>query len=245
MGFSVRAIKTPKINFETSLESLFSSLAPLKERSIVAVTSKVVSIIEGAFVPKNQNKRELVRQEADAYLDEGSSVQLTIKNNLLIPNAGIDESNIEGENYVLYPQDVFKSAERIWDFLKKRDHLTYLGILLTDSSTLPLRRGTVGRCLSWCGFQPIYSYKGKKDCFGRSLKISNKNIIDSLAAMSVFAMGEGAEQTPLALITGLENLIEFNLTPPNEEDKASVMIPLEDDIYASFFSEKNWKGNGI
>lgn len=59
----------------------------------------------------------MIKQSADAYLcvqekDNPYGIQLTIKNNILIPSAGIDESN-GNDCYILYPEDVQKSTVAI------------------------------------------------------------------------------------------------------------------------------------
>ncbi len=39
------------------------------------------------------SKEEIIKREADAIVDMAHSICLTIKDNILIPSAGIDESN--------------------------------------------------------------------------------------------------------------------------------------------------------
>ena len=96
----------------------------LKEKSIIVITSKVVAIWQGNCIKIDSkiNKDELVKKEADLYIDRkkvpGEFVMLTIKNNILIPTAGIDESNANGY-YILWPEKPFDAAKKIYDFIKK------------------------------------------------------------------------------------------------------------------------------
>ena len=152
----VKTYKTHRIKAGEALLSLVERYIPsLKEKSILAITTKIVSLSEKSVVPKKSvfSKTSLIQNSADAYLEQNKG-QLTIKNDLLLPFAGIDESNGE-EMYVLYPKNVQQSAKEVWEFLQKRDSLSDLGVLIVDSHLIPLRRGTVGIGLGWYGFQPL------------------------------------------------------------------------------------------
>ncbi len=89
-------IKTHKIRpYKQNLfEILDKYLKSLKERSIVVITSKIVSICEGRVVKMEKaDKKELIEQEAEYFLppeENKYNITLTIKGNLLVPTAGID-----------------------------------------------------------------------------------------------------------------------------------------------------------
>ncbi len=241
----IQALKTHPIQAgEVLFDILDTYVPPLKERSILVITSKIVSLCEGRVVPKKDvlNKFDLIQQEADAVLkprkDSPHKVYLTLTNNILIPSAGIDESNGNG-CYILYPQDIQATASLIWHHLRKINKIKNLGILITDSHTTPLRRGVTGIALGWCGFSPLYNYIGKPDIFGHELCVTKINNLDALAASAVFIMGEGDEQTPLALITDLPR-IEFLLRPPSAEEIQSMKISLQEDLYAPLLESKEW-----
>ena len=246
----VKVYKTRRITTQDSLFDLIDTYVPkLENRSVLAITSKIVSLCEGNIVPKDSvaSKEALIRQTAEAYLDYDKafpaqySIQLTIKNDILIPSAGIDESNGDGI-YILYPKDVQQSAIAIWEHIRKRDKLDEVGILITDSHTTPMRRGVTGLGLGWCGFAPVYSYVGKPDCFGVPLRVTKVNNLDALAASAVFCMGEGNEQTPFAVITEVPRII-FQSFYPTEEEKNDVRIPMEEDIYAPILRNARWVFN--
>ena len=106
----------------------------IKEKSILAVTSKIVSLAEGRLLSKKGiSKRALIEQESDHFVCETHhGVCLSIKHGLLIPSAGIDESNSESGDYILYPLDPYSSAQKICDYLKKESSIKELGVILTD-----------------------------------------------------------------------------------------------------------------
>ncbi|MGH7237527.1 MAG: coenzyme F420-0:L-glutamate ligase, partial [Candidatus Saccharimonadales bacterium] len=94
----------------------------------------------------------------------------TIKDNTLIPMAGIDESNGDG-NYVLWPKDSQKTVNEIREYLKNRFKLKTIGVVITDSTCQPLRRGTIGVCLAHSGFLALNDYRQKPDLFGRKFNV--------------------------------------------------------------------------
>lgn len=238
-----RAIKTHKIQVGESLEDVIQSAIPtIQEGSILAITSKVVSLAENQLIPKNQapSKIDLIRTEADFYLDAPScyDICLTIRDHILIPTAGIDESNAVNA-YILYPRDVQASAARLWHFVRTHYGIQSVGIIITDSHTTPLRRGVVGLGLGWCGFRALHNYVGKPDIFGSPLRVTMANLLDGYAATAVCLMGEGAEQTPLALIEEIPNVV-FTAAPPTASEIADLMMPKEQDLYGPLLNAVNW-----
>src|SRR4051812_31212893 len=85
----------------------------LPEKSILVLTSKIVSLCEGSAVPIEDTDREaLIVDEADMYLPPSYSMyghHFSIKHGTIVGSAGIDVSNGDG-NYVLWPADLQKTA---------------------------------------------------------------------------------------------------------------------------------------
>ena len=245
----VTAYKTHKIQPNESLFGILDHYLPcLQPKSIVVITSKIISLCQNRLVRKEavENKFQLIQKEADLYLEgdyiDKYGICLTIKNEILIPTAGIDESNGNGY-YILYPQNLQETAFEIWLHLRKKINDQEVGVLITDSHTTPLRRGVTGIALGWCGFEPLFSYVGKPDIFGSLLRVTSMNLLDSLAASAVFVMGEGEEQTPLAVIQQAPK-ITFQDRPPTAEEIRSVTILPSEDLYAPLLTSVNWKKGG-
>lgn len=242
----VVSFKTHKILAGESIAKIVIQYIPqLAERSILAVTSKILSVCQNRMIKKEQvsDKFSLIQQEADLYLDKDQSKEhgicLTIKNGILIPAAGIDESNSNG-HYILYPVNIQEELNNLWRQLREHYSCKQLGIILTDSHTTPLRRGVTGLALGYCGFQPLFNYIGKPDIYDQPLRVTQVNILDSLAVAAVYEMGEGQEQTPLALITELDKIV-FQDAVPTAEEMRSVSIPLEQDLYSPLLQSVAWK----
>lgn len=227
---------------------LASALNEVPEKSIVAITSKIVSICEGRCVKQSDvDKDELIIAEADQYLSRdqvpGEWVMHTIKHNLFIPSAGIDSSNC-GDYYVLWPEDPKRSVQDIHAWIKKHYGVKDVGVVITDSHTIPMRRGTMGISLAHAGFRPMNDYRGTKDLFGNEMKITLIDVADGLAASAVLAMGEGNESTPVAIVSDAL-FVEFgNFARLNEDRFTTFEIPPEEDLYAPLFKNAPWKNGG-
>lgn len=228
----IKAIKTSRIEKPQDLNTFIDTFLPrLTECSIIVITSKIVSLCEGRVIAKNKiTKSNLIAQESDKIIpnleSNDKNIILTYTHGLLIPSAGIDESN--GNNvFVLYPQNPFHSAFMIWDFLRKKHALKNLGVIISDSHTTPLRKGVTGIALSWWGFNPLKSYVGSPDLFNHPLRVTHINIVDALAAAAVFEMGEGNECTPIAIIQEAPH-ITFD---DKKHDRTEISIDPKEDLY--------------
>jgi dihydrofolate synthase / folylpolyglutamate synthase len=213
----------------------------LVDGSIVAVTSKVVSLCENRVVsPGSTDKRALVEHESDLYLSGSNEFgfHFTITSDTLIPSAGIDESNGDGD-YVLWPSSPQASANLIRRHLRDRFDLSHVGALITDSTCTPLRRGTLGICLAHSGFEAVNDYVGALDLFGRPFRVSQANVAGGLAAAAVVAMGEGAESTPLCVIEDVP-FVKFQDRDPSEAELGQTRIPLQMDLFAPFLTAVPW-----
>ena len=216
-----QAIKTQVFKKDENLSLfVFEHLKKIPERSVLVIASKIVALSEGRTA-KISEKNKLIKKESSWTLKVGK-VWLAEKSGMIMANAGIDESNAQGE-LVLLPKDSFASAERLRKILQKKYRVNNLGIVITDSALMPLRAGVVGAALGYAGFMGVRDYRGGKDIFGRKMQMSRTNIADSLATTATLVMGEGAEQQPLALIT--EAPVEFKEKINKKELK---IVPKED-----------------
>lgn len=238
----VTPVRTDRITRGADLRAILERYLPtFSERSVLAITSKIVSITQGRVAKIGAvQKHELVEQEADYYLPESVKyhIMLTIKENILIPMAGIDESN-GGGYYVLWPRNAQETANRIRAYLVDRFGLKEVGVIIADSKTTPLRWGTTGIALAHSGFKALKNYVGKPDLFGRKLKVTKSNQLDGLTAAAVAVMGEGDEQTPLAVIEELP-FVRFQRRNPTKRELASLQIPLDEDLYAPLLNGVRW-----
>lgn len=244
----VTVIKTPPIeaSHQTLVSLLDAHIASLSESSIVVITSKVVSLCEGRVVNiEAATKEQLIRKEADYYLPVKLSaygITLAMKNGMLIPSAGVDESNGHG-HYILWPENPQQTANIVRQYLRERFRLNYVGAIITDSTTVPLRRGTMGVAIAHSGFLALRNYVGLPDIFGRKFDVTKANVRDALAASAVVVMGEGNEQTPLAVIDDVP-FVEWQDRNPTAEELAELRIRLDQDLYAPLLQSVRWRVGG-
>ncbi len=245
----IEPIKTHSITIEDNdiLKLIDRYVLDLNENTILVVTSKIISITEGRvkkIVEGNEasDKEKLVKEESEMFLDKSENqygFYLTITQNLLIPTAGIDESNGNGY-YILWPKNAQVTSNKIREHLVTKFGLKNVGVIITDSKTTPLRWGTTGVAIAHSGFSALNDYIGSQDLFGREMRVTKSNIADGLAAGAVAVMGEGRESTPLVVISDISN-IEFQDRNPTNEELASLKISIEDDVYGTILKRAPWQ----
>jgi dihydrofolate synthase / folylpolyglutamate synthase len=240
----VRVYKTDKITSRSHnlFDLLDTALPTIPEGSVVAIAAKIVSLCEGRVVPLDAaDKDALVRQESQSYLPPSGPYDIcfTITHNLLVPTAGIDESNAN-DHYILWPKDLQASVNGIRNHLVEKYALDKLGVIITDSTCRPLQWGTTGIAIAYSGLKPLKDYRGQQDVFGRTLQFQTASMVNGLAATAVTMMGEGNEQTPIALIEDVP-FVDFEQGNPTEAELNALRIEPEDDIFRPLLQGVNWK----
>lgn len=194
----------------------------LAEGSILAITSKIVALAEGRTADPAARERT-IRRESE-WARKTKHVWLTLKDGMLLANAGIDESNAGGR-LVLLPKDSFAAAAALRRSLRRHYRVRKLGILITDSRVMPLRAGVTAVAVGYAGFRGVRDYRGSKDLFGRIMRFAQTNVADSLATAAALVMGEGNERMPLAIIEGAP--VRYT----QRVDAGEVRIAPQDDMY--------------
>lgn len=242
---NVKPISTKKVTKSDDLCRFIDEyVSELSENSVLVITSKIIAILEGRVVKEGNvaSKQDLVEKEADQFITPEHNqygFYITVKNNILIASAGIDESNGNGY-YIYWPEDPYASAEKIWSHLRKRFKIKNLGIIITDSKTTPLRWGVTGIGIAYCGFKPLNDFRGKPDLFGKPLHVTQVNVLDGLSAAAVLVMGEANEQTPLALIQDMP-FVTFEDHRPTQKEIDTLHISLKEDIFSALLDSPLWK----
>ncbi len=241
-----RPLLPPKDDF---FDALCAGIETLSEDSVVALSSKAVAIGEGRCVPIVPDtdvralKEQLAQREADYFIKRnvGEHRHFTIIHGTLMGSAGIDESN--GHNHlVLWPHDPMVSAALFRSRLQEKFKISNLGVVITDSHSIPLHNGAIGIAIGFAGFLPVKDYRGTLDLFGRLLKVERMNVADSLAVMASFTMGEGNECTPGVIMTQVPHVI-FSENISIDEN-LQLTIPREKDYFNQFLGGAEWQKGG-
>lgn len=205
---------------------IVAHIPSVKEKTVVAVSSKLTGLWKKCTVLYKDaaQKERLILRESQGAL-KTKLAWLTVKNGMIMTNAGIDESNANGK-LILLPQDCYAVAEELRTSLKTLWNVQNLGIIITDSMILPLRAGVIGASVGHAGFKGVKDLRGHNDLCGRKLKTTLVDLADTLASTATVLMGEADEQSPLCVIE--QAPVEF----VEKTDPAELNYPPEDDLYA-------------
>lgn len=244
---NVTAIKTKKIQINNDLSKIITeSIDTIDEYSIVAISSKIISLTQGAVVKKDSIKKyDLVMQEAELYTPKDENkygASITINHGRMIGNAGIDDGNTNGY-YSLWPKNLQKITNDLRSFLQERYTIQNLGVIITDSTSIPLQHGPIGIGLTYSGFVPFTTTNGENaDVFGNTGSIVRHNILGGIAAAAVVVMGEGNEQTPITIISDID-FVRFVENNPSIDELQEMHIELENDLFHNIWQTANWIHN--
>ncbi len=214
------------------IDFILKHVRQLQEGDIIAITSKIVALAQGR-VGSRLSKRKYIYRDSKKVIETPWAF-LTLTGDGWCINAGVDESNANGR-VIFLPKDPQRVAEIIRKKLLKHFAYKQLGVLITDTKSLPLRIGTMGRSIGYAGFEPLKSYVGKKDLFGRKSRFTQSNIADALAASAVVVMGEGNEQTPVAILRDAP--VRFTKQRGVNKKSPSLVLLPEKDIYAVVYKK--------
>lgn len=223
-----RIVRPPKDEIWDIIDQL-----EVKDGDIVFITSKIIAIHQGRTIKKTEiSKEELIQKEADRILSYpyhstagDYDIHLTVAHGVLIPAAGIDESNAEG-HFVMWPEDIDKFCQEVRKRLMKKFKLKKLGIVATDSHTTPLRWGVTGITIGLAGIEPLRDIRGEKDLFDHELHLTQVDLIDPLTTLAVKAMGESSEGTPIVIMRG-----DMDIPFSDDGSMRNFKIKPEEDLY--------------
>lgn len=226
--------------YETIKRAVEEQHEEILDNDILAISSKFIAMSEGRVVklvsvkPSPEAIRlssiaripsslaELILREADKIYAALPGFVLTIKYGVVVPNAGIDRSNVERGSAILYPRNPVATAEKL------RLHILLdlgkrVGVVVTDSRLMPTRIGTTGIALAASGFEAVSDERGKPDLFGNIMRVTKRALADDISAGASLLMGETSESTPIVIVrnSGLA-IIDRSVEPEDfaiEDDK--------------------------
>lgn len=219
-------IATPLLSPGDDLATILLTHGDIRDGDIVVVSSKAVATVEGAAIElatldisdraqtlsesygKDVAYRQAVLNETarmNGEIIQGiNGVVLTellpdglSEGSILVPNAGLDRSNV-AEGYAIgWPHDPVASCTKLRDALGGN-----VGIILSDSGLSPRRKGVVAFALAVSGLHPFVSQVGQADLFGQELRVTEEAVADQLATAANFVMGNSNQCMPAAIIRG-------------------------------------------
>ncbi|MBN1330577.1 MAG: coenzyme F420-0:L-glutamate ligase [Candidatus Heimdallarchaeota archaeon] len=224
---------------EVILKALENAKVELQDGDILTISSKIVSVTLGLLINKDEvtvseeaKKYSLITKlppefmeisirESDEVLGACFGALLTRKNGNVMPNAGADQSNAPLGSIIILPPNPSEIAQDVQHMLQEKFKCR-VGVIIGDSRVQPLRRGTSGLALGVAGFVPVIDDRGRKDLFGREMKMTRRAIADNLMSAAEILAGEVDEKVPFVLIRNApiilteEDLTDTMAIPPNE-----------------------------
>lgn len=204
---------------EIILAAIRQNEQEIQDGDILVVAHKIVSKAEGRIVnlvnikpskkavkmskehDKDPRVMELILKESVKILRAKNGIVVSeTKQGLVCANAGVDQSNVEGDAALLLPVDPDKSANRLEETVKKKTGKE-VAVIITDTFGRPFREGQANVAIGVAGINPIKSYIGSRDMYGRKLRVSEIAIADEIASAAELAMGK-SEGVPAAIIRG-------------------------------------------
>nr|WP_319539796.1 coenzyme F420-0:L-glutamate ligase [uncultured Methanospirillum sp.] len=225
-SYSLFGIKTGLIHHgEEILPFLLSGMAKLEltlaDGDILVIAESALATAEGRLVSLDQENpsqeaeelaaqyeldprlAEIVLRESDEIVGGIPGFLLCTSKGNLLPNAGVDGSNAPDGMVSLLPADPNQSARKIREEIFRLKDVS-VAVLVIDSRTHPMRYGCSGVAIGCSGIPSVLDERGKKDLFGRELKVTRRAIADNIASAAELLMGEADEGIPAVLVRGLD-----------------------------------------
>ena len=209
----------PEVQPGDDLAGLIAERAALEPGDVLVVAQKVVSKAEGRIRhlsevepgPRAIQIGEEIAHDprlVQAILDESRRIVrqqrvliVETHHGFVCANAGIDHSNVPGEDAVtLLPVDCDESARRLRDRLAELTGVT-VGVLISDTFGRAWRVGIENVALGAAGVPVLADYRGRLDDHGKELSVTVVAVADELAAAAELVMGK-TERVPAVVIRG-------------------------------------------
>lgn len=212
-----------------------------QDDDILVVTQKIISKQEGRVVDlstvipsilaqgisseykKDPHLLEVILSESKRIVRmENGIIIVETKNGFTCANAGVDESNVPNGLATLLPLDPDKSAQNLREEISKKSGKR-IAVLISDTFGRPFRLGQTDCAIGVAGIDCILSYMGKKDTFGKLLRVTEMAIADEICSASELVMGKTIG-CPAAIIRN------YKFTPSNSSSK-SLIRPENEDLF--------------
>lgn len=198
---------------------LQSARSDISSGDIIVVAQKIVSKSEGrvirlqdvrpsrkaisiaAKIQKDPRIVELILRESNEVvkLQNGILIMET-RHGFVCANSGVDQSNLaKDDTAVLLPEDPDRSARKLRSFFKRAG--LDVAVIITDTFGRPFREGQTNVAVGLAGLRPIKSYIGKKDMFGKKLRVTEIAVADEIASAAELVMGKSGG-VPVAIVRG-------------------------------------------
>jgi coenzyme F420-0:L-glutamate ligase/coenzyme F420-1:gamma-L-glutamate ligase len=213
---------------------------------VLVVAHKVVSKAEGRVrrlgeIEPGERAIELAADHrkdprlVQAVLDESAELLRAVDGTficvthqgLVCANAGVDQSNASaaGDELVLLPEDPDASAIALRSGIESARGVRP-AVVIADSFGRAWRLGQTDVALGAAGLTPLDQWIGRRDGFGRRLRVTSIAVADSIAAAADLARAKDSLE-PVVLVRGLERFV----TEEDGPGAAALRRPPDQDLF--------------
>ena len=194
-----------------------SNQCGIEDDDILIISQKIVSKQEGRVInldtvipselsigiasayEKDPKLVEVILSESKRIVRmEHGVIIVKTKHDFTCANAGIDQSNVDGNFVTLLPINPDNSAKLIQDEIKKKTGKK-MAVIISDTFGRPFRLGQTDNAIGVAGIESILNYEGKPDTFGKTLRVTAIAIVDELCSAAELVM-QNTKKCPMAII---------------------------------------------
>lgn len=191
---------------------------------IVVIAQKIVSKAEGravdpatvvaseqatelaATTKKDPRLVQLILNESREVLRATDGVLIVeTRHGFVCANAGIDASNVPGDELLLLPEEPDMSARSIRSGLSARLNADP-AVIITDSFGRAWRSGQADVAIGCAGVEPLLDLTSSTDAHGRELVATITAVADEIAAAADLARGK-SDGLPVVVVRGRGDLV--------------------------------------
>jgi len=218
-----------------------SNQCGLEDDDVLIISQKIISKQEGRVV----NLDTIIPSElsvgiASAYEKDPKLIQVILseskrivrmehgviivktKHGFTCANAGIDQSNVDGNFVTLLPINPDISAKLIHEEIKKKTGKK-MAVIISDTFGRPFRLGQTDNAIGVAGIESILNYEGKPDTFGKTLRVTAIAVVDELCSAAELVM-QKTKKCPMAIIKNYNYI-------PKDDLISSLIRPEAEDLF--------------
>jgi coenzyme F420-0:L-glutamate ligase/coenzyme F420-1:gamma-L-glutamate ligase len=201
------------------LEGAATAGITLADGDVLVVTHKVISKAEGRLVDlRDVEPCELALRIEREWGKDARYIEVVLRESVRVvrmargliiaetahgfvcANAGVDASNVAGDEVCLLPADPDASARALRADLGARTGAE-VAVVISDSFGRPWRSGIVNVAIGVAGIAPFADYRGRPDDYGRTMSASIMAVADEIASAAELLSGK-VNRCPFVVVRG-------------------------------------------
>ena len=194
----------------------------LHDDDVVVIAHKAVSKSEGRVVPATSRLETALAESRRVLRRAGDMVISETHHGFVCANAGVDASNVEGDNVVLLPRDPDLSARRLRTRIRRLTGAR-VAVVISDTFGRAWRLGQTNVAIGVAGMDPFVDLRGRQDAQGRVMTATLICVADEIAGAAEMVMGK-TEGVCAARVRGARFV-------PASGAAAAIVRPAREDLF--------------